>query len=223
MFFVVLLLKKIIKRCCIGKKRLSSYLNCLYYTVSFRLLAWGFDFPVGARVKCWGPVIVDVVPGTLQLGNDIYLVSDSSRCTASTVYGPNKLRTFCSTALIRIGDGVGLNGVSITARSKHIYIGKNSMIGPNCTIVDADFHALWPAENRVFSSGSENDADVIIGHDCWIGMQSIILKGVHIGNGAIIAAGSVVTKDIPQNVLAGGIPARVIRHLDTMDYNDISA
>ena len=87
------------------------------------------------------------------------------------------------------------------------------MVGPNVVIVDADFHALWPPESRVSTPAIESDADVTIGRNVWIGMRSIVLKGVTIGDGAIVAAGSVVTGDIPSNTLAGGVPARVIRTL----------
>ncbi|MDD5593804.1 MAG: acyltransferase, partial [Candidatus Margulisbacteria bacterium] len=87
-----------------------------------------------------------------------------------------------------------------------------TMIAANTVIMDSDFHAVWPPENRPLNP-AQNDADVTIGRNAWIGVQSIILKGVTIGDNSIIAAGSVVVNDIPPNVLAGGVPAKVIKKL----------
>jgi len=112
-----------------------------------------------------------------------------------------------------ISDGVGLNGASITARSRTIRIGENTMLAPNVVVVDSDFHCPWPPEARRTSPGLEHDADVTIGRNVWIGMRAIVLKGATIGDGAVIAAGSVVTGDIPANTLAAGVPARVVRAL----------
>ena len=67
---------------------------------------------------------------------------------------------------------------------------------------------------RISSPSILTDADITIGSYAWIGMQSIILKGVTIGENSIIAAGSVVTSDIPPNVVVGGVPAKIIKHLN---------
>ena len=149
----------------------------------------------------------------ISLGREVVLNSSSPRCNASTLSGPVRLAALSAGAAIILEDGVGLNGTSITARSRTIRLGAGTMVGPNVVIVDADFHALWPPESRVSTPAIESDADVTIGRNVWIGMRSIVLKGVTIGDGAIVAAGSVVTGDIPSNTLAGGVPARVIRTL----------
>jgi len=87
------------------------------------------------------------------------------------------------------------------------------MIAPNVVIMDSDYHALWPPENRVINPAFERDRDVIIGKNVWIGSSCMILKGVTIGDNSVIAAGSIITKNIPSSVLAGGVPAKVIRNL----------
>ena len=197
--------------------KLQDVLRCANGWLSIRVLrckAWTQGVIIGKNVSCWGPVILrSAYPGSISLGSFMSIVSTSPRATASSIYAPTKLQTLSSTARIILEDGVGVNGVSIVARSKTILIGKNVMIAPNCTIVDSDFHALWPAEGRLRNPGISNDADVHTGNNVWLGMQCIVLKGVTVGDGTIIAAGSVVTKDIPPNCLAAGVPARVIRNL----------
>ncbi len=89
-----------------------------------------------------------------------------------------------------------------------IIIGKNSLIGPNVGIITAnhDIHNLY-----IHKSGK----DVIIGNNCWIGMNSVILPGIKLGDHTIVGAGSVVTKSFPEgNVLIAGNPAEVIKYLD---------
>lgn len=171
---------------------------------------WGIC--IGKNVKARGKLdIVTDWGSQIILENDACLNSDSHWCLASSIYSPCKLRTFYNTAKIIIGNNVTVNGSSIVARSKTIKIGKGTNIAPNCMIMDTDFHDPWPSEGRFKRTGIENDQDVIIGENVWIGSRSIILKGAHIGDNSVIAAGSVVSGAIPSGVLAGGIPAKVIR------------
>ncbi|MCA5585901.1 acyltransferase [Parabacteroides gordonii] len=88
----------------------------------------------------------------------------------------------------------------------HIEIGEEVLIGDNVSIRDTDNH-------QIFYEGHEQEVNspVIIEDHVWIGINSTILKGVRIGKGAIIAAGAVVTKDIPAGCLAGGVPAKVLK------------
>ena len=104
-----------------------------------------------------------------------------------------------------------MSGGSVTARSKTVRIGKNTLIGPDCLFVDSDFHAPWPPSERSNYSGDEHDADITIGDNVWFGARCIILKGVTIGENSIVAAGSIVTRNIPPNVMAAGNPARVVK------------
>jgi acetyltransferase-like isoleucine patch superfamily enzyme len=86
------------------------------------------------------------------------------------------------------------------------------MIAGNVIIMDSNFHNPWPPNERLFFSGPQNDENVIIGKNCWIGLNSIILKGVNIGDNSVIGAGSLVLTDIPPNCLAAGNPAKVIKY-----------
>ena len=170
---------------------------------------------LGQNVRCWGPVLLARWPGSrIVLGDGVSVISSSRRATACTLFAPVRLRTHGPEACIELAEGVQLSGTSITARSQHITVGRNTMFAPNCVVVDSDFHAHWPPERRHVDPGYEHDAPVSIGEHVWVGMGCTILKGVRIGEGAVIAAGSVVTRDVPPRCLAAGVPARVVRQLE---------
>lgn len=111
---------------------------------------------------------------------------------------------------IIIGNNVVLaNGASIQAASK-ITIEDNVMIGINCFLVDTDGHDLNP-EKRM--DGDVKTANITIKRNVVVFYNSVVFKGVTIGENSVIGACSVVTKDIPPNVFAAGNPAKVIRNL----------
>jgi acetyltransferase-like isoleucine patch superfamily enzyme len=109
---------------------------------------------------------------------------------------------------IILGEYVDLTGTTITARHK-TSIGDNTMIGPNTIIMDHDGHVAWPPSERWIKSAP--GADMVIENDVWIGMNCMVLKGVRIGSGAVIAAGSVVINDVEPNCLYAGNPAKKIK------------
>ena len=114
-------------------------------------------------------------------------------------------------AVLTIGDYFGMTGGVIVAEER-IEIGDHVLIGANCTIVDTDFHPLEPY-HRQQDPADAATAPIVIEDHVFIGMQSVVLKGVTIGAGSVIGACSVVTRDIPPGVIAAGNPARVIREL----------
>ena len=181
-------------------------------TLALRLKAALFGVEVGHGVTACGPVILGRWPGSrIRIGAGCGLISSSRRVTASTLYAPVRFRTYAPTARIELADGVQLSGTAITARSCVISIGRDTMVGPNCVITDSDFHAHWPAETRHVEPAFELDRGVSIGANVWIGMNSLILKGVTVGDGAIVAAGSVVVRDVPPKAVVAGVPARVVK------------
>ena len=95
---------------------------------------------------------------------------------------------------------------------ERITIGDRVWVGANTVISDTDFHPLDPARRRADPLAA-NTAPISIADDVFIGMHALILKGVSIGAGAVIAAGSVVTRDVPAGSVVAGNPARVIRQV----------
>lgn len=106
-------------------------------------------------------------------------------------------------AILELGSGFTNNEVEICSFKK-IKIGNNVAISKGVIIRDSDNHII---------NGNEVNLSqpIEIGDHVWIGLRAIILKGVKIGNGAIVAAGAVVNKDIPEKCLVGGVPARIIK------------
>ena len=87
------------------------------------------------------------------------------------------------------------------------------MFGPNVTVATANH----PLDAELRARGLQYNKDVWIGENAWIGANVVIVPGVHIGKNSIIGAGSVVTKDIPDDVLAAGVPCRVLRAVGEHD------
>ena len=127
-----------------------------------------------------------------------------------TLFSPCHLNVLDEGKII-INEHVGLNGTTIVSREK-IEIGANTMIAPNTIIMDFDGHAIWPPDSRWEDKG--NKSPLTIGKNVWIGMNCVILKGVTVGDGAVIATGSIVINDCESNSLYAGNPAKKIKNID---------
>lgn len=114
------------------------------------------------------------------------------------------LQTGQPEAIIQIGNECGFSGVSIVA-DKKVIIGNHVMIGANTLIGDRDDHP-----ERL----GTKPQPIHIGDHVFIGMNCIVMKGVNIGRNSIIGAGSIVTKDIPANCIAAGVPCKIIRKIE---------
>lgn len=112
------------------------------------------------------------------------------------------------TPQLTIGDNSGV-GVDCEVYGP-VTIGKNVMMGPEVVIFTSD-HEFSKTDIPIIEQGNGPVEPVSIGNDCWIGMRVMIMPGVHIGDGCVIGAGAVVTKDIPSYSVAGGVPARVLK------------
>ncbi len=111
---------------------------------------------------------------------------------------------------IEFGNNVFINNNFVVISEKSIKIGDNALIGTNVEIADSDFHNIIPTERF---GGDHFTEGVEIKNNVWLGSNVKILKGVTIGENSVIANGSIVTKSIPANVVAGGIPAKVIKQI----------
>lgn len=139
--------------------------------------------------------------GRIEIGDDVNI--NSRNVQTDLVTGPE--------GLIKIGNGVSINfGVSIVAH-KRVSVGNRTRVGPYTMIYDSNFHIQG---NRY--SWAEGDP-VIIEDDVWLASRVLVLKGSLIGRGSVVAAGSVVSGIIPPYVVAGGVPARIIKFLKVPD------
>jgi acetyltransferase-like isoleucine patch superfamily enzyme len=164
----------------------------------------------GNNLRTFGiPLLYRHKEASIILEDDVVLNS-SSRFNRAGINHPVILAAVKENSRIYIGSGTGMSGAVIHARTL-IQIGRYVNIGANTKIYDHDFHSLDYRERRVDMLDNVKTAAIIIEDDVWIGADSIILKGVRIGQGAIIGAGSVVTKEIPAFTIWAGNPAKFIR------------
>lgn len=163
------------------------------------------------RFVSLGVPLLDIHPsGKCQFGSNLVMVNSADH---STLGKSNRCKFVVSAnATLTMGNKVGMSNTTIVA-TKSIIIGNNIMIGGGVTIVDSDFHSLNSSHWHTYADEQNMiSLDVQIKDNVFIGMDSIILKGVTIGNNVIIAAGSVVFRDIPDNQIWGGNPANFIRN-----------
>jgi acetyltransferase-like isoleucine patch superfamily enzyme len=119
------------------------------------------------------------------------------------------------TGRLQIGAGCFFNHFAVIDCQLSIEIGSRVLVGPHTYIGDFDHDFTAVQDLRIAHGG--NASPVKIGDDVWIGAGCVVLKGVSIGRGAVIGAGSVVTHDVPEAMVAVGVPARVIRRRGASD------
>ena len=134
--------------------------------------------------------------GTLELGNIVRVWSNVRKCRLSVKKG----------AKLTIGNNCRINGPVIVA-TNNISIGNNCRIAPDVYVMDGDFHST---SNRLDPGKSSS---ITIEDDAWVATRAMVMKGVTIGKGAVVAAGSVVTKSVAPYTLVGGVPAKFIRNI----------
>lgn len=168
------------------------------------------EFTLGSNVLFYGRPLLRILPGAkIAVGDNVNFVSAPS----ANLVGLSKRMSIVAlqTATLDIRSNTGFSGVSIVCHES-ITIGHYCNFGGNVWIWDTDFHSLdWQVRRR--TSAGARTRPIVIGDDVFVGANSIILKGVSIGDRSIIGAGSVVSGSIPADELWGGNPARLIRKL----------
>lgn len=114
---------------------------------------------------------------------------------------------------VHLGRNIYANAGLKLVDDTHIYIGDYTMLGPNVVIATA----AHPIDAGLRRKGLQYNKSVRIGRNCWLGAGVIVMPGVTIGDNVVIGAGSIVTKDIPSNVVAVGNPCRVLREVTEQD------
>ena len=188
------MLKDFIFKCVLGLKK------CIYFFYSN-------NAPTTGTYKSFQPMVFRG-EGQIIFGDTIsFGVLNSPHLHNS--YGYIEARA--KNSLITFGNNININnGFSIISEYK-ITIDDNVLIGYNCSISDSDFH------NLEIDKRDETDPkpqEVIIGKNVFIGNNVTVLKGVSLGENSVVATGAIVTKSFPANVVIGGCPAKIIRHLN---------
>ena len=178
------------------------------YNLLYKLI--GVEY--GKNLKLHGlPVMVARRRGGIKIGNDV-TINSSFLSNLIGLYQKTIIVARTPNSEVIIGDNVGISGATIYARDR-IKIGSNTLIGANVKIIDNDFHPVDPTMRLNASNENMGVKPVVIGENVFIGCNSIILKGSTIGDNATIGAGSVVSGIIPENCVAAGNPARVIKKI----------
>lgn len=184
---------------------LSKRLSVEFWSVYNRLSAFWWKVKLGRDVRFQGRTYFRTEPcSSISIGDNCLFQSNHASNLIG-VYSPCMISTISRKAKITIGNNCGFSGTVIGAALK-ITFGDNVRCGANTMITDSDWHSD--------DSRTGKDAPVIIDDNVWLGYGVKVLKGVHIGKNSVIGAGSIVTKDIPANVIAAGNPCRVIKQID---------
>jgi len=178
----------------------TSYarLKCLYWKIH-----------LGKECRFWGNMHFQRVPESFIAVGDHCRFRSATWSNLAGINRPCYLCTLRQGAKITIGNGSGFSGTVISA-AKSIEIGSNVLCGANVTITDTDWHHL---DRTLEGIEPVPSAPVVIGSNVWLGMNVIVLKGVSIGSNSVIAANSLVSTDIPENVIAVGQPAKVVKRI----------
>ncbi len=190
-------------------------MNCNWYKVVMK----ASHVKYGKNLLMKGiPIIFNKRGATLRIG-DYCTIKSSVLSNLVGLYSRTIIVTRRPDAEIVIGNHVGISGATIYAR-KRILIGDNTCIGGNCKILDNDFHPIEAEErNRLLIDPHGGDSNAVptkeirIGRDCFIGCNTLILKGTVLGDGCVVGAGAVVEGEFADHCVIAGNPARVIRRL----------
>jgi len=187
------------------------YLLKFKYIIEYlfvRLLMYLMNVEINGKIKIKG------IPYIRKASNAKMIIKDGvkiiSSITANPVGGDERMKFFVMGELF-IDEKTGMSNTTIVCMDK-IHIGKRVIIGGGTKIYDTDFHPIHYLD-RIENPNNIKTSPILIDDDVFIGAHSIILKGVRIGKGSVIGAGSVVAKDIPANQIWAGNPVIYIKDI----------
>lgn len=184
--------------------RLMLWCWCCAPRMVFR--RWWWRVEVGSGARYFGLLQLRRHPlGQINIGRNTTF--RSLKIDNPLLQGASCALVAGKSAQIQIGDDCGFSGTTIVAHNK-VELGQRVLCGANVLICDGDHH---PLEAAARAAGAIGPCEPIyIADDVWLGMNVVVLKGVTIGAGAVIAANAVVSCDIPPNAIAAGVPAKVV-------------
>ena len=184
--------------------RIISPIKKTYWALINYTIAKLWEIEIGKGCKFAGQASFKRYPGSSISIGEKCIFNSSKKSNRIGVYSPCMFSTITKDAKIEIGDNCGFSGTVIGA-FLNVKLGKNVRCGANTLITDSDWHTddYRTGENK----------EVIIDDNVWLGYGVKVLKGVHIGKNSLIGANSVVTRDIPANVIAAGNPCKVIKSI----------
>lgn len=163
-----------------------------------------------ASPKIKGRIYMVGKPGAIEFGEGVRI---NSSLESNPIGGSTRTIIFAKDgASIHIGNNVGMSNCTLFSACK-IEVGNDVLIGGNTQIYDTDFHSIKYEERMETPDTHVRTAPVKIEDGVFIGAHCIILKGVQIGAKSVVAAGSIVTKNIPSGELWGGVPAKFIKRM----------
>ncbi|MDO6434160.1 acyltransferase [Flavitalea sp. BT771] len=179
-----------------------------------RLMSDGFiKAGAGCNLSAMNVILADKRPGNiyLEIGNDC--------CICGTIV------LYRASSKVVIGNNVYIGPGTYVECSERVTIGSNVLISMHCNIIDTNSHSIhssermndsieWQKGHAYKNWNTVVSSPVEIGDKCWVGLRSIILKGVKLGEGVIVGAGSVVTRSVSAFSLVGGNPACFIKEVD---------
>lgn len=190
---------------------IPSFFNCKRAGLSFKKTWKIVGKPVIIKRHWYERLFKKHNGGMLVIGN-CFTCNNKVDSNSLGVIQPCVFNIAIDNSLIKIGNHVGISGSTINAATT-ITIEDNVIIGSGCLITDTDSHPLAYKDRLVNDMSKTNASPIVIKEGAFIGARSIIMKGVTIGEHVVIGAGSVVTKSIPDNMIACGNPAKVVKTL----------
>ncbi|HET6365180.1 MAG TPA: acyltransferase [Nitrospirota bacterium] len=196
----------------ISRDTLPHLVNCLihmagrrWYTFWARLFTAWWGVSLGRGCFFYGLPNFRRHPGSRIIIADNCEFRSNNTSNLIGINHPCMISTLREGATIKIGANCGFSGTVIGCATRIVF-GDNVQCGANTLITDTDWHTEDPRTGP--------DAPVTIEKGVWLGVNVTVLKGVTIGENTLVAAGSLVTHSLPANVVAGGVPAKVLKQID---------